>query len=167
MDPAFDPSQFFKQAKKMGVHPLDFMEKKVMNPSIPGAGSSKDKKKDKKKEKGKDKKKKKDMKKKSSSSSSSSSGSSSGSSAKKRKAEEELTQYQMRIAEARQKQAAIQELEEMKAQRRAAQEAAERASRQRMVPMRPEEGHAMARQIEQQYFSQFKVMGGKQMPEPS
>jgi hypothetical protein len=26
----------------MGVHPLDFMEKKVMNPSIPGAGSSKD-----------------------------------------------------------------------------------------------------------------------------
>lgn len=34
--------QFFKQAKKMGVHPLDFMEKKVMNPSIPGAGSSKD-----------------------------------------------------------------------------------------------------------------------------
>ena len=42
----------------------------------------------------------------------------------------------MRIAEARQKQQAIAELEEMKAQRRAAQEAHERASRQRMVPMR-------------------------------
>ena len=34
--------QFFKQSKKLGVHPLDFMEKKVMEPSIPGAGSSKD-----------------------------------------------------------------------------------------------------------------------------
>ena len=40
--PEFFLRQFFKQAKKMGVHPLDFMEKKVMNPSIPGAGSSKD-----------------------------------------------------------------------------------------------------------------------------
>eukprot|EP00931_Biecheleriopsis_adriatica_P049808 TRINITY_DN28822_c0_g1_i2.p1 TRINITY_DN28822_c0_g1~~TRINITY_DN28822_c0_g1_i2.p1 ORF type:complete len:243 (+),score=67.37 TRINITY_DN28822_c0_g1_i2:76-804(+) len=178
IDSTFDPSQFFKQANKIGVHPLDFMEKKKgAGPEIPGTGSSKDKKdkkkdkkeKDKKKKK-KDKKKKKKKKKKSSSSSSSSSSDSS-SSGKKKKAkvsqEEELEAYQMRIAEARQKQAALQELEQAKAQRKAMKEMQARESQMRMAPMRPEEGAAMARQLEQNYFSQFKVMPGKQMPEPT
>merc|ERR1712228_84588 len=53
LDPTFDPSAFFKQASKLGVHPLEFMEKKaVAEPSIPGGGSKDKKEKKDKKKKG-------------------------------------------------------------------------------------------------------------------
>jgi len=95
-DPSYNPVNFFKQAGKLGVNPMDEVlgEQK---PELPGKEKKDKKRKDKKKKKKdkKDKKKKKKKKKKSSSSSSassssgSSSSSSSGPAAKKRKTDKE------------------------------------------------------------------------------
>eukprot|EP00747_Dinoflagellata_sp_TGD_P167773 gnl/TRDRNA2_/TRDRNA2_192853_c0_seq1.p1 gnl/TRDRNA2_/TRDRNA2_192853_c0~~gnl/TRDRNA2_/TRDRNA2_192853_c0_seq1.p1 ORF type:complete len:258 (+),score=73.74 gnl/TRDRNA2_/TRDRNA2_192853_c0_seq1:58-831(+) len=182
-DPSYDPVNFFKQAKKLGVNPLDAVTKSKAPLRFAGEDEKKSKKKKKKDKKDKKKSKKGKKKSKKKKSSSSSSGSSSSSSSgekggKKRKAEPE-DEWTMAMKQ----QKADREAREEKMREKKAQEANEIAQRQlaeRMAgqnlqrrnsaaahsnarcPMRPEVGAELDRLAEEAYASLRKCKPGVQ-----
>jgi len=187
-DPTYNPENFFKQAKKLGVNPLDGILNST-NVQKSEEDKKKKKKKDKKKKKKKDKKKeKKKRKKKSSSSSSSSSGGSSSSSSssssgkkkkkkagkekkeskesKKRKLDEEMEQAAM-VKKQDQEMQTIRRQAQASATQRSLQASAASASQQANCPMRPEMGQAIERHKEMAYNSLCVVSGGTQRGAPT